>query len=124
MSSFLDAFLLLMSARYAPGDIVVIEPQVPAPDVESFLIQMGWANTADEPFTVCHTLRDQSLPVHLPPTLTLRTLFTRHLDINAVPRRSFFALLRHFTKDQQETEKLDDFLSPEGSVSQRKPIYA
>lgn len=41
----------------------------------------------------------------------------RYLDINSVPRRSFFALLRHFTSDELEREKLDEFLSPEGAVS-------
>ena len=78
---------------------------------------MGWANTADEPFAIRHTLTDQSLPVHLPPILTLRKLFTKHLDINAVPRRSFFDLLRHFTTDSLETEKLEEFLTSEGAVS-------
>lgn len=92
---------------------------MPAADVDSFLIQMGWANTADDPFTIRHVLPDQSLPAHLPPTLTLRTLFTKYLDVNAVPRRSFFSLLRYFTTDTLETEKLDEFLSPdpEGIVS-------
>ena len=78
---------------------------------------MGWANTADEPFRIHHTLTDQSLPIHLPPVLTLRKLFTKHLDINAVPRRSFFDLLRHFTTDTLETEKLEEFMTPEGAVS-------
>lgn len=78
---------------------------------------MGWANTADEPFCIHHTLKEQSLPIHLPLVLTLRKLFTKHLDINAVPRRSFFDLLRHFTTDSLETEKLEEFLTPEGAVS-------
>ena len=94
----------------------MIAPEVPAADVESFLIQMGWANIADEPFTIRHTQLDQSLPLNLPPTLTLRTLFTRYLDINTVPRRSFFALLRYFTTDDLETEKLDELLTPEYAV--------
>lgn len=78
---------------------------------------MGWANVADEPFTIKHTLLDQSLPMHLPSVLTLRTLFTKYLDINAVPRRSFFSLLRHFATDTQEKEKLEEFASAEGAVS-------
>lgn len=106
--------------RYEPGDIAVIAPEMPAADVDAFLIAMGWANIADEPFTIRHTLTDQSLPAHMPSTLTLRTIFTRYLDINAIPRRSFFALLRYFTTDAQETEKLEEFLSPEGAVSEMK----
>lgn len=62
---------------------------------------------------------DQSLPDHLPSCSTLRTLFTRHLDVAAIPRRSFFALLRQFTQDDLEKEKLDEFLSNEGAVSDR-----
>ena len=59
---------------------------------------------------------DQSLPDHIPVTTTLREVFTRYLDINAVPRRSFFAILKHFTNDEMEREKLEEFLSKEGAV--------
>ncbi|EKM52756.1 uncharacterized protein PHACADRAFT_164681 [Phanerochaete carnosa HHB-10118-sp] len=101
--------------EYSPGDIAVVEPEAFAPDVDAFLQCVGWLDEADNPFSVKHVLPDQSLPTRLPRTLTLRTLFTRHLDINFVPRRSFFALLRHFTPDELEREKLDEFLSPEGA---------
>lgn len=97
---------------------------------------MGYANIADDPFTILHTQPgghlflhscsihrdahgfqlDQSLPDHIPKTITLRRLFTRYLDITAVPRRSFFSLLRHFATDELEKEKLDEFLSEEGAV--------
>ncbi len=60
---------------------------------------------------------DQSLPDHLPTISTLRTLFTRYLDLNAVPRRNFFQYMRYFNDDELEREKLDDFLSLEGAVS-------
>ncbi len=43
-------------------------------------------------------------------------LFTRYLDFNAVPRRSFFQYLRDFTSDDLEREKLEEFLSKEGAV--------
>ncbi|GJE93014.1 sulfite reductase flavoprotein subunit alpha [Phanerochaete sordida] len=101
--------------EYAPGDIAVVAPEAPADDVEAFLQCVGWLDEADTPFAVKHVLPDQSLPARLPRTLTLRALFTRYLDINAVPRRSFFSLLRHFTSDELELEKLDEFLSSEGA---------
>ncbi|PSR76808.1 hypothetical protein PHLCEN_2v8189 [Hermanssonia centrifuga] len=101
--------------QYGPGDIAVIEPEVSAADVDAFLISMGWANSADETFTIRHALLDQSLPNRLPRTVTIRTLFTKYLDFNAVPRRSFFALLRYFTTDDLEIEKLDEFLAPDGA---------
>lgn len=62
---------------------------------------------------------DQSLPDHLPATATLRTLFTHYLDFNAVPRYTFFLLLRHFTSDDLEREKLDEFVSMQGAVSSK-----
>lgn len=92
---------------------------------------MGWANTADEPFSINHVMKgasltvsshfshwptDQSLPEHTPQVTTLRTLFTRHLDFNAVPRRYFFELLRWFATDETERDKLNEFISNEGAV--------
>ena len=62
------------------------------------------------------TIEDQSLPDHLPQVSTLRTLFTRHLDFNAIPKRSFFQALKHFATDEREREKLEEFSSPEGAV--------
>ena len=59
---------------------------------------------------------DQSLPDHLPHVSTLRALFMRHLDINSIPKRSFFRLLKYFATDEREREKLEEFSSPEGAV--------
>ena len=68
---------------------------------------------------------DQSLPEHTPQITTLRTLFTRYLDFNAVPRRSFFELLRWFATDDMEREKLDEFVSNEGAVGHLwRPMFA
>ncbi|KAF9231055.1 hypothetical protein BU15DRAFT_90988 [Melanogaster broomeanus] len=100
---------------YQPGDVVVIHPTALDSEVDNFLVTMGWANTTDEPFTITHTMQDQSLPEHTPEVTTLRVLFTRYLDFNAVPRRCFFELLRHFATDALEREKLDDFVSNEGA---------
>ncbi|KAF8441065.1 riboflavin synthase domain-like protein [Boletus edulis BED1] len=98
---------------YLPGDVAIIHPIVMAPEVDSFLASMGWANTADEPFSITHAMKDQSLPEHTPRITTLRILFTRYLDFNAVPRRSFFELLRWFANDERERERLDEFVSNE-----------
>ncbi|KAJ7914880.1 hypothetical protein B0H13DRAFT_2232043 [Mycena leptocephala] len=88
----------------------------PFQDVESFLISMDWLNFADMPYCIKQQYRtDQSLPAHLPETITPRVLFTQYLDFNAVPRRSFFEYLRAFTADELEREKLDEFLSREGA---------
>lgn len=34
--------------RYRPGDIAFIYPEAQPEEVDAFLIQMGWANDADE----------------------------------------------------------------------------
>ncbi|KAF8903479.1 hypothetical protein CPB84DRAFT_1814646 [Gymnopilus junonius] len=101
--------------QYDPGDVAIIHPSASSTDVDSFLFTMSWTDSADQPFEIEQVMHDQSLPDHLPKITTLRDLFTRFLDFNAVPRRSFFQYLRHFTSDDLEREKLDEFLLPEGA---------
>ncbi|KAH9966182.1 riboflavin synthase domain-like protein [Lactifluus volemus] len=100
---------------YDPGDVAVIHPEASPIDVDFFLTTLGWSNSADDPIRMKHVFDDQSLPDHLPQVSTLRVLFSRHLDINAVPKRSFFQLLKHFATDEREREKLEEFSSPEGA---------
>ncbi|KAG2054528.1 riboflavin synthase domain-like protein [Suillus hirtellus] len=69
-----------------PGDVAVIHPSAAASEVDSFFVTMGWANVADDFFTVEHTMLDQTLPDHLPKIISLWILFTRHLDFNALER--------------------------------------
>ncbi|KAL1759766.1 hypothetical protein FB107DRAFT_204590 [Schizophyllum commune] len=95
---------------YLPGDAAVVHPEAAPADVEVFLSLMGWADQADERLGLVHAQKDQTLPSFLPPVSTLRTLFTRYLDFNAVPRRGFFVWLRHFATDELERERLDEFL--------------
>jgi sulfite reductase alpha subunit-like flavoprotein len=38
--------------RYEAGDVAIIHPEASDIDVESFLNSMGWANVADDPFTI------------------------------------------------------------------------
>jgi len=66
--------------------------------------------------TLVHRQLDQSLPDHLQPSATLRTIFTRYLNINAVPRYGFFEILHHFAENSLEKEKLQEFITPEGAV--------
>ncbi|KAH9999199.1 riboflavin synthase domain-like protein [Russula compacta] len=117
---------------YDPGDVAVIHPEASPRDVDFFLTIMGWANAADDPIRIQHIFEgllyippsvyhdlsftiDQLLPDHLPRVSTLRALFTSHLDINAVPKRTFFRLLKHFATDERERKKLEEFSLPEGA---------
>lgn len=100
---------------YLPGSICSLRPQISQEEVEElFETHPHLAEAADKPFTISSTLLDQPIPPHLPaegqPT-TLRSLLTNHLDLRAVPRKSFFEWLRRLSKDEREVERLDDFLS-------------
>ena len=44
---------------------------------------------------------------------TLRQLLTEYLDINAIPRRSFFAKIAHFTEDEMQKERALEFTDPQ-----------
>ncbi|KAF8678754.1 Anamorsin -like protein 2 [Rhizoctonia solani] len=103
--------------HYEPGDIAILYPENSPEDVETLLKRLGWEDDADEPIRITPDSEDRSLPLGYPrpdtPT-TLRSLITKHADINSVPRKSFIELLAHFTKDKMETEKLQEFCTPEG----------
>ena len=127
---------------YDPGDIAVVHPNASPMDVDSFLTTMNWTNVADEPIRIQHvfeglsnsineaastrrplTVADQSLPDHLPEVSTLRSLFTSHLDIGAVPKRSFFRLLKNFASDEREREKLEELSSTDGAVDAPRLLF-
>lgn len=46
----------MTSGSYNPGDVAVIHPIAVDSDVDSFLVMMGWANDADTPFSIAHTM--------------------------------------------------------------------
>ena len=112
----------LPQTPYFPGDVLTIYPQNCAQDVEQVIQVMGWSAIADSPtcFVSSQDDTDNQSKVS-PPTnnhesensTTLRTLLVNHLDINAVPRRSFFAAIAHFTDDESQKERLLDFTKPE-----------
>ncbi|EJD43010.1 riboflavin synthase domain-like protein [Auricularia subglabra TFB-10046 SS5] len=103
--------------EYAPGDVALLYPEAHADDVEAFLQRLGWsAADADAPLLVRPTSSDLSLPAHFSADapVTLRDVLTKYVDIAAVPRLSFFEVIRHFTDDEQHREKLEDFCTEEG----------
>lgn len=99
---------------YVPGDTLALYPQNDDRSVQLLLeLQPHWLPIADKPLFVTQApdLEGGLISIEL---LTLRTLITHHLDIQSIPRRSFFALLFHFvdelTEDgQREKEKLHEF---------------
>jgi len=107
-------------ASYGPGDVLTIHPKNFPEDVSQLLRRMGWTDIADKPihFTPKKPL-DRSGFYPSPPislsctTTTLRTLLMEHLDLTAIPRRSFFSLIAHFTDDQIQKDRLLEFTNPE-----------
>lgn len=99
---------------YEPGDVAVLYPENPEDDVNWLLKRMGWEDAADVTYSISPSNPDWPLPTEFPATATIRQLLTKHLDICSVPRRSFFENIRHFTSDEREKEKLDDFCTKEG----------
>ena len=47
---------------YRPGDVAVIRPLISAPEVDSFLVDLGWSSQADSLFTFSQSPNRKSTP--------------------------------------------------------------
>ena len=110
------------TAAYDPGDILTVYPRNHSDDVENFLEMMGWKSVAEKKVEFVPTRPTSTKilypepPVSVRPgckDLTLRRLLTDYLDLTAIPRRSFFSLIAHFTKDEFHKQRLLEFTRPE-----------
>ena len=107
-------------AAYGPGDVLTIFPKNFPQDVDQLLHRMDWTNIADKliKFTPNNATMREAIcpppPISLPgPNTTLRTLLSENLDITAIPRRSFFSLIAHFTDNQFHKDRILEFTRPE-----------
>ncbi|ETN40379.1 uncharacterized protein HMPREF1541_04656 [Cyphellophora europaea CBS 101466] len=107
---------------YLPGDAIAVMPENMAEDVETLIKQLKWDDVADVPLTLQSNTAPavgrpslQKPPLDLEPgqQITLRTLLTKYLDINAIPRRSFFATIARYTSDEMHRERLLEFTDPQ-----------
>lgn len=107
---------------YAPGDVLTIMPENSSIDVVQMLELMDWNQQADQAIRFEPTgnvLETDFYPRPLVTVnqqctlLTLRKLLKYHLDIRAVPRRSFFSMAAHFTNDEMHKERLLEFTDPQ-----------
>ena len=108
---------------YLPGDALAIQPENMPCDVQTFIDDMGWQDVADDTLSfklnnssTVHPYSSNAAP--LPPILTskeltLRHLLTSHLDIHAIPRRSFFAAVANYTSDDMHKTRLVEFTDPQ-----------
>lgn len=104
---------------YMPGDALAIRPQNLPDDVDQLITLLRWQATADVPLRLHNNARidpaDQKFDSALDgaKVFTLRQLLTEYLDINAIPRRSFFAKIAHFTEDEMQNERALEFTDPQ-----------
>uniref|UniRef100_UPI00398F8C29 NADPH-dependent diflavin oxidoreductase 1-like isoform X4 n=1 Tax=Pristiophorus japonicus TaxID=55135 RepID=UPI00398F8C29 len=98
--------------EYSAGDVAMIEPRNSLDSVEQFC-QLLCLDPSKK-FLLKPNDSVTPLPARLPQPCTLQYLVERYLDINSVPRRSFFDLLSYFSPDEMEQEKLKEFSSAEG----------
>ncbi|KAJ9647570.1 NAPDH-dependent diflavin reductase [Knufia peltigerae] len=109
------------TVNYAPGDAIAILPQNMPKDVTFLIERMNWQDVADIPVRFVSTSTSSTSasthfatnPIYQHGGVTLRTLLTEHLDINAIPRRSFFAAIANYTTDSMHKERLIEFTDPQ-----------
>lgn len=107
--------------NYMPGDALAISPRNMPTDVSSLIERMNWHDVADTPIGIVSTRQSShsfsmdliTSPIFAYTDLTLRSLLTEHLDINAIPRRSFFAAIANYTSDSMHKERLLEFTDPQ-----------
>ena len=106
---------------YEPGDVLTIFPHNTTTDVDKLITLMGWKEHADNTIHFVPS-SPNTIPASPEPIvpqitghseLTLRKLISQHLDLNAIPRRSFFSSLAHFTTDEFQHERLTEFAKAE-----------
>ncbi|KAK3306886.1 uncharacterized protein B0T15DRAFT_156431 [Chaetomium strumarium] len=98
-------------AKLAGQLTLTIWPKNYPEDVQELISIMDWGPVADEPLVV----KGGPPGVYVKDGIaTLRHLLTHNLDITAVPKRNFLRELMHFTNDERERERLQEFVKPGG----------
>lgn len=116
-----DVRFMRLSTReridYMPGDALAISPQNMRTDVSFLIERMNWHEAADLPVQLVSTRSEKSHfstpSIFTRADLTLRTLLTEYLDINAIPRRSFFGAIANYTSNEMHKERLLEFTDPQ-----------
>ena len=117
-SHFQDVRLVRMEApslSYSPGDVALVQPSNLAESIDTFF-ELFPSLDPDALFLIKPTCPLTPLPPGhlLPQPCSVRQAVTTYLDLQAVPRRYFFELLSHFSQEEQEREKCQEFNTAEG----------
>jgi sulfite reductase alpha subunit-like flavoprotein len=94
--------------QYPPGSIAVVYPDN-VNGVDELLAYVGLPGNS----TVTILAADGSPQFDFPTNTTVRDLFTKYLDIQGTPRRTFFARLSLFASNEEEV-RWRDWLPPNG----------
>jgi sulfite reductase alpha subunit-like flavoprotein len=112
--------LTVPKAQYTSGDVLIVFPRNFEDDVDQMIDLMSWKSIADVPLSFVSKFHQSIQPEHsgparpeFPSPITIRVLLTNHLDITAIPRRSFFSSIAHFTNDTFQRDRLLEFTRPE-----------
>lgn len=111
-------------ADYEPGDVLTVFPKNRAEDVDDLINSMQWDEVADRLVGFIpgrsqkHSNSNALASIFRRPAsgqqnMTFRDLLTNHLDLTAIPRRSFFSKITHFSQDQTQKARLLEFAQPE-----------
>ncbi|MCJ1466379.1 NAPDH-dependent diflavin reductase [Pseudocyphellaria aurata] len=114
-------FTSAVPASYGPGDVLTIYPKNFQDDVNLLISIMQWTDVADRPIQCTQAQPSLESNNEAPPFsglqdsqfTTLRILLTENLDFTAIPRRSFFSTIAHFTPDSMHKERLREFTKPD-----------
>lgn len=118
-SHFQDTRLVCFNTEepldYEPGDVCSILPANSDDNVDQFIETLS----LDPKQRFALRKRDTNYMVNylydfVPDGLSIRDLVKYYLDIQSVPKRSFFQFLWPFSKDELEGDKLKEFASTEG----------
>ncbi|KAG1654611.1 NADPH-dependent diflavin oxidoreductase 1 [Nymphon striatum] len=99
--------------QYKPGDVAVILPNNLRKSVNSFLEIFPNFNF-NRNFVLKQKDPNISVPHQFTHPMSLEECIFKYMDIQAVPRRYFFEILKHFTESELEREKFEEFNAAEG----------
>lgn len=100
---------------YEPGDVVVIHPENSLENVQLFINLLNL--NPDDRISISKKDRNYMINYpydYIPDGITIFDLVRRYLDIQSVPKRSFFEYLWQFSNNNLERNKLKEFATTEG----------
>lgn len=95
--------------HYAAGDVLVVWPRTEPSLVKRFVVDT-LERSLKEPVRIRPRSPSSACPFPSRP-ITLEEIFSRYIDVTAVPSRHFFHVLSLYTSDELHKKKLSEFAS-------------